>query len=270
MPTASPCGASEAQLMAKPRIFTTLPSAVIADTSLTALDIRCLAVIAMHDGMSGVKGAGGGCFARNATLAALVNTDVTNFSKCLTKLIKAKYVSREPQIMDKRRFTLRVLYPTDDSWRTDQQPNPLMVGELANNPSEVVGEDANQPPEIVGDGESENGSFSKVIGRDYISLNEEIDFVKTNEINSDKRRIVADARDPVGIICRLPKNFPDLPVGAQVAKVEAAFNAINRDADAIPESEVTLLSKWLFETFDGFIDEPFGQQAQRLYEEILP
>lgn len=173
-----------------PRFFTTLPSAVIGDDSLTALDIRCLAVIALHDGMSGFKGTGAGCYAKNITLARLARTDATNFSKSLTKLIRAGYVVREPQLYDKRRFTLRVVYPDDNSWRPDQQMGGEIVGDAANDQSEIVGEGTIYPPKVVGEADSRNGSFSRQTDRHYISLNEEIDFVETSKINSAKRRDV--------------------------------------------------------------------------------
>lgn len=252
-----------------PRTFTTLPAAVIADTRLTALDIRCLAVIALHDGMSGPKGSGGGCFAKNATLAALARTDVTNFSKSLARLVRLGYVSRDPQVMDKRRFTLRVQYPADDSWRTDQQSDGEEVGETTNEQPEIVGEEANHPAEIVGDGEGENGGFSSETGRDYIPLNGEIDFDESNKLNSHNGRVVADARRPAGIICQIADGFKDLPVGAQVAKVEAAFAALDRDPSAIPPHERKLVTDWLLGTYDDFPDEPFGKQAARIYQEIV-
>lgn len=241
----------------KPRPFCALPARAMADTSLTALDLRCLAVIAWHDGMSGATGKGGGCFARNDNMAAIINTDPTNFSKCLTKLIRSGYVTREPQIMDKRRFTLRVQYPTDNSWRDDQLPNP-----------EIVGEQANHPGNVVGDGEDGNRSFSKENASDYISLNEELHFDESSKRNSAKRRDVAVARRPDGIICQLPDGFTSLSKGTQVALVERAFAALDRDPDAIPDDERKKLSDWLWAASDDFSDEPFGQQAQRLYEEI--
>lgn len=200
------------------RIFTTLPSAVIADTSLTALDIRCLAVIALHDGMSSVKGGGGGCFAKNVTLAALARTDATNFSKSLSKLIGAGYVTREPQLMDKRKFTLRVQYPEDDSWRTDQLPEGEIVGDPTNDPTGIVGEVANDLPEIVGEAVSKNGSFSKENGAHYISLNEELDFVETREIDSAKLRIAAAKRVD-------DDDYPQANIIAELAQIERAFRA---------------------------------------------
>jgi len=62
------------------RFFTTLPIEALGDRDLTALDLRCLGAIASYDGMSMVKGKGGGCFAKQAKVAALANTDATNFS----------------------------------------------------------------------------------------------------------------------------------------------------------------------------------------------
>jgi hypothetical protein len=252
----------------KPRPFCALPANAMADTSLTALDMRCLAVIAWHDGMSGASGKGGGCFARNDNMAAIINTDPTNFSKCLTKLIRLGYVTREPQIMDKRRFTLRVQYPTDNSWRDDQQSNPLNVGEMTNNGSDIVGEQANHPRNVVGDGAHGNGSFSKENAPDYISLNEELHFDESSERNSAKRRDVAVARRPDGIICQLPSNINDLPMGARVSKVEAAFDALDRDPFAMSDVERRKITDWLFKCSEDYADEPFGQQAQRLLVEM--
>jgi hypothetical protein len=145
--------------MGKPRVFTTLPARAIGDTRPTALDLRCLAVIALHDGMSKVKGSGGGCYARHSTLAVLARTDTSNFSKALSRLIAWGYVAREPQLMDKRKFTLRVIYGDDDSWRVHQQ-----------SPAEIVGEAGTNAAEIVGEGDAENGGFSKENGEHYISL----------------------------------------------------------------------------------------------------
>ena len=96
--------------MAKPREFTTVPARAIADTRLTALDLRALMAIAIHDGMSTVKGAGPGCYAKLSTLAELARTDISNLSKALSRLIKFGYVIREPQQNDKRRNTHRVIY----------------------------------------------------------------------------------------------------------------------------------------------------------------
>lgn len=265
--------------MAKPRAFTTLPVAMIADMELTALDLRVAAVIALHDGMSAVKGKGGGCYAKNQTLADLVRTDPTNFSKSLSRLIGKGYVTREPQLMDKRRFTLRVQYPADDSWRVDQPSGERVDAHTG----EIVGEPAKPEPEIVGDADSKNGGFSRQTARHYISLKEELDSVETGELNSTKWRSpvllqAADKRETpeggsgrVSIWAHLPANIERLNLGAQVAKIETAFNAIGRDADRIEQGERERLNSWLYDIFEtcaGTDQEATSQQANRLLDEI--
>lgn len=265
-----------------PRFFTTLPARTIADTRPTALDLRCLAVIALHDGMSKVSGKGGGCYAKHSTLASEVGTDVSNFSKSLSRLLSWGYVAREPQLFDKRRFTLRVIYDHDDTWRTDQP-----------SPPEIVGEAAPAEPEIVGDAESGNGGVLPRIDRHYISLNEELHSDKSEELNSPKGRQLENCAQPdrtakdfgidlkaerdtakaglgKGLSLRphLPHNILDLDPVAQLAKFEKAFGMIGRDADALTPTERESWATWLYGLSDDFHDDPIGQQAQRLYEEV--
>jgi hypothetical protein len=257
-----------------PRIFTTLPRAAISDTGLTALDLRVLAVIALHDGMSAISGKGGGCYAKNLTLAALVRTDPTNFSKSLSRLIRIGYVTREPQLMDKRRFTLRVQYPADDCWRTDQQFPPQYDGETG----EIVGEAINPPPEIVGEADSENDRFSKESDRHYISLKEELDSVETEKIHSLKGRHSGFPKTdaPKGGLPRvslkphLPTGFEGLASTAQVPAIERAFKAIGSDPQIIERGERDEISALLFTISEAFAGEPTGQQAGRLWGEIAP
>jgi DNA-binding MarR family transcriptional regulator len=97
----------------RPRDFAALPNRAINDTRFSALDLRCFVVIAFHDGMSGVRGKGSGCFARRETLASEAETDPTNFSKSLERLVEWGYVVREQGRNDKRRFILRVVYGDD-------------------------------------------------------------------------------------------------------------------------------------------------------------
>jgi hypothetical protein len=238
-------------------------------------------VIALHDGMSKPKGAGAGCYARHATLAKLVGTDVSNFSKSLSRLVSWGYVAREPQLMDKRKFTLRVIYGDDDSWRADQQ-----------SPAEIVGEEALSVPEVVGEAEGRNGSFSRENGRHYISLKEELDSVETGKLNSSEEAqngfcvdgvpasIFARQRkeDPAeaglgrswSLAARLPKNFGRLPAGAQVSKIEEAFEAIGRDPDRMDSRERETFTTFLYDTWDAHAGEnsAIAGQAQRLYEEM--
>lgn len=290
--------------MAKAREFTTLPVRAIADTRLTALELRCLAVIALHDGMSTVRGTGAGCYARSATLAELARTDISNFSKALSRLTKFGYVIREPQQNDRRRFTHRVIYGDENTWRVDQLSESAngvgIVGELTNKLPEMVGEFTNYPPEIVGDGESQNGGFLRDSGPQYIPLNGEIDFVETSEINSVEtaRPAFCASRDdgisagqigPVGskkdaaeagcasgvsIDALLKRQVPSFPSLAQrspdaaLSHFEKAFAAIDRDADGMDPRERKRWSDWLLALMDECAGTSAGNRAYRLYEEF--
>lgn len=280
--------------MGKPRTFTTLPVAMIADTDLTALDLRVAAAIALHDGMSAVKGKGAGCYAKNVTLAALARTDPTNFSKCLSRLIGKGYVTREPQLMDKRRFTLRVQYPADDSWRVDQPSSEIVDAETG----EIVGEPTKPTPEIVGEADSQNGGFSRGTDRHYISLKEELDSVETGKLNSLETAHLCDASFPPeddkpvwrtqdaikqgrdaakavaiewALDAHLPRDLEALPLGAQVSKLDRAFTAIGRDPNALHDQERAKYTNMLtdiFETCMGGVHDATAQQALRLSEDM--
>ncbi|WP_374411955.1 MarR family transcriptional regulator [Novosphingobium colocasiae] len=279
--------------MGKPREFTTLPVRAIGDTRLTALELRCLMVIALHDGMSLVRGTGLGCYARTATLAQLARTDITNFSKAVSRLIKLEYVVREKQREDARRSTLRVLYGHDDSWQTGQQTGQEMLGELTNNPPEMVGEFTNQMPEIVGEGECENGRFPPRSAPQYIPLNGEIDFVRNEEINSvetARREIFApreqqenrfgqgsgksgkdsaEAGCPggVSITKRLGQSWPKLEPLAQLIRLERELRAVG-GLDAVHRDERLMWERYLFEMADTHGGQPAGYQAGRLLDEL--
>lgn len=170
------------------RTFGCLPRRMFCDPAPSALDIRFCGAIALHDGMSLVKGKGGGCFASMKTLSEEVGCDYTSGSRSLSRLLRWGYVVREPQIYDKRKFTLRVVYDGADSLQNGQQSAPQEVGEFANDDPEIVDEPANYPAEIVGRDFSETRRNLPETAEHYISLNEEIDFVETSEINSAKRR----------------------------------------------------------------------------------
>ena len=206
--------------MSKPRLFTTMPVGAIADTRLTALELRCLMVISLHDGMSDLKGSGGGCYARSSTLAKLARTDVSNFSKAVSRLAKFGYVAREAQQSDRRRYTLRVLFPEDDTWRTDQVSGgdeaAEIVGEATNHRSEIVGEPTTYDAEIVGEGERENGRIPPETAPHYIPLNGELNSEESGELNSVKTARFA-AREMGRNVVRFPSD--QLPQGGDVARL---------------------------------------------------
>ncbi len=284
----------------KPRLFTTVPTRAISDTALTALDLRCLMVISLHDGMSAVRGNGGGCYAKSATLADLARTDISNFSKSVSRLLKLGYVTREAQQNDKRRFTLRVIFAEEDAWRTDQQSDDMgsgeLVGETTKQPSDLVGNPAKCTSEIVGEGDLENGRIPGKTDPHYILQSRELDFDESKEIDSaeaaqrafsaprrvklnsisdpgpaaekDPTKVELGRRKMVSIAALLPTRFEALPTPAQLASFERAFAGIGRDPEAIEPSERKLYESLLFTIADAFSGEREGYQAQRLMAEL--
>ncbi|KXU29943.1 hypothetical protein A0J57_18145 [Sphingobium sp. 22B] len=170
------------------RTFGCLPRRIFSDPAPSALDIRFCGAIALHDGMSLVKGKGGGCFASMKTLSEEVGCDYTSGSRSLSRLLRWGYVVREPQLYDKRKFTLRVVYDGADSLQDRQPSDEQEVGEVANDDPAIVSEPANNPAEIVGRDFAETRGNLPKTPQHYISLNEEIDFEESNELNSAKRR----------------------------------------------------------------------------------
>ena len=274
-----------------------MPARAIADTGLSALDLRCLMAIAIHDGMSLVKGSGPGCYARIATLAGLVRTDISNFSKSLSKLVKHGYVVREPQQSDRRRFTLRVVYGDDDSWRFDQEiqtgQQSSAVGDLTNELQEKVGEFTNCSAKLVGGSPPRNGEKQPNSDPHYIPLNGEIDSVKTGEINSvesahdtfpaakragldrsdftfssQKNGAEALAGNRVSIKSNLPESFPNLAPEAQLVKFESVWAQTGRNAEALDPQERLEWEKLFSDLSDWFSGKQTGHHAERLYQEI--
>jgi len=279
----------------KPRTFTTMPANAMADTRLSALQLRVLMAIAIHDGRSLALGKGAGCFARSSLMAAMVRTDITNFSKAVNVLMKLGYVVQERQLKDRRRFTLRVVEPVDDSWRDDQLSPAQELGESTNDQREMVGEPAKFPAEIVGDDDHENGSISKEAAAQKTSQREEIDFDESNELNSPKGRISPegekrhdDFSDQISEIFGLEKNGAEAPAirvsisrelgvtgraftcksaDAQLSIFERAFDRIGRDASRLHPEERRLWGNWLLETSGAFYGEAAGHRADRILDE---
>lgn len=273
------------------RKFTTLPSRACCDTGLSALDLRCLAVISLYDGMSSARGRGAGCYARHDTLARTVGTDATNFSKALARLIERGYVVREQQAQDRRRSTLRVQFDPADScpddqpyseataqtWRKDQvtaagSEDDIGGGVIdATDPAsgeQIVDAGANDTEEMVGPGDSGNGSFSGATARDYISLNEKLDPDKSACGKDLVSRHVAPSRPSTSLRAHLPPNFDALPSGARVSKLEKAFNRVGRDPSAISATDRLEFVRDLYAIAEAKMGTPAGEQAQRLFEEM--
>lgn len=289
--------------MARKRTFTTLPVRAIGDQRLSGLELRCLAVISMHDGMSLPKGSGAGCFASSAKLAALVRTDVTNMSKAISRLVSLGYIVREPQQMDRRRFTLRVVFGDDDSWRNDQSSSPGILGEATNDRAQNVGDLTNHSHEIVGDGNRESGGISSENPAYYNPLRGELDFEESSELNSDKRRnslreprggkgnlpdiggagealhadrsanVVPLKKDRAealairgdGLQAHLPQKFWSLPDGAKLAHLDKAIANIGYDFELLTDAERRAWAELLEGIWDANAGEPIGRHAERLH-----
>lgn len=250
--------------MAGKPLFAAIPLRAIGDRELTDGDIRVLASIAAFDRLSHSKGKGQGAWASHRLMSGWIDRNYSNFSATVNKLIKAGYLVREPRETDKRQHTYRIVYTDDDRLPKAED----FVLPEANHLREIVCPETGEVQKVVcPDPQSSHGNHEETCP-EYIPQSGERYSVETGERNSAKRRVVSDARRPAGIICQLADGFNDLPTGAQVAKVEAAFAALDRDPSAIPDDERKLLTDWLLSTWDDFPDEPFGRQAERLYVEI--
>lgn len=93
--------------------FAPLPARAIGDPRLSALHLRALGAIAMHDRLGRNRQ---GCWAGNKRLAEMIGCDYTRLSAALTNLATWGYIEREPHPLNKRMRVFRVLY-TDDDWR---------------------------------------------------------------------------------------------------------------------------------------------------------
>lgn len=202
----------------KARVFFTGSVRIIGETRLSATDLRVYAAVSLHDGMSKLKGSGGGCYASNLTLAGLVGCDYTTLSKSLKRLRELGYIEKEERPNDKRMAVYRVTFPDPDSWRNDQLSTSPAThtedAEAAATAPEIVGETANNRPEIVGDAAQDAG---KIVGerehlrhgdqtenRDhYIPLNGELDSAK-QQLHPVKRRDLSSREALQGVEGKSP------------------------------------------------------------------
>lgn len=241
------------------RRFYCLPVSAIQDARLTALDHRILGVVALHDGMSGVKGGGGGCYASYKTLTDIVGCDYTNFGRSVSKLIQLGYLSRDPQILDKRKFTLRVLYPGLNSCQSDQQSSA--------NPKILVGSPDNHLSEIVGHENFEPRSNLPETDEHYISLNEELDVAEArketplNGATLEKpRRLGNDGawerRGPL-----TPETATSSNIGSLLSRFESDLK------NGCVELDYQAWHDWLWNVSEDQFDETEGRWAARLLTE---
>jgi hypothetical protein len=221
---------------------------------LSGLQMRVLTCVAAHDRMSLAKGKGQGCRASNDRMREMIGCSYGKLCASLNELVTVGLLQREKV---GRHTIYRVIYNDDDVCLFGHTKGPTKGDRTVQSPDATCDHDY-----------SESRRKADENTPQYIPLNGGRDFVETKEINSDNRRVFANAWHPGGIICQLPDGFNGLPMGAQVSKFEAAFDRINRDVSVLSDDERKKCIDWLFGVSDDFIDESFGQQAQRLLEEI--
>ena len=187
----------------------------------------------------------------------------------------------------------------DDSWRTDQQSTPCKdaekVGEFTNHRGEIVGEEANSQAKLVGEAEYLSDENSKKNDPHYISLNEELNSVETDKLNSVEtahlafretradwnclpergqspkaKRDCAEAPAASGSLRDyLPKSFPKLPDdGTRLVHFEQAFDKNGRTLANINKRERDTWQKWLLGVVNTADGTPSYEQALRLYWEV--
>lgn len=93
-------------------IYAALPARTIGDERLSALDLRVLMVIAVHDrlGANGV-----GCYASHPRLATLVRCHLKSLSRSLRMLGLCGYIEAKQHPLNKRLRVYQVIYHSEDS-----------------------------------------------------------------------------------------------------------------------------------------------------------
>jgi DNA-binding MarR family transcriptional regulator len=84
--------------MSKP-IFAAIPARAMGDERLSALDLRVLMAIAIHDRLTAN---GTGCFAGNGRLASLVGCHLKSLSRSLRSLAEAGYITGRDNPLNRR------------------------------------------------------------------------------------------------------------------------------------------------------------------------
>lgn len=270
--------------MGKPRLFSTAALTAMNDPELTGLDWRVYLWVSLHDGMSLLKGKGAGCYASNLTLFAKAQCNYAAGCRSLSKLVSRGLLIRETL---GRTTAYRVTFPT---------PDMLQAGNLSS--AGHVAEAQCEPPGHVAVRLRQDADYAGEPPQDYIPLRGELDSVETGKLNSSEEARFDNAQFlPSGELSAkslgidlsvrgkeaaeaglssqwalapyLPHNLTSLPPGAQVAKIESAFGKIGRDPERMHSRERSVFGEWLTEVAEAHNDEPFGQQAQRLSEEIM-
>jgi hypothetical protein len=97
----------------KPKqVFAPMPARACADSTLSGLQMRVLAVIALHDRLGRN---GQGCWASQRTLASMIGCDYTRLSDAITRLKASGYIKVGRNKNDRRMQTFSVIYCEQDA-----------------------------------------------------------------------------------------------------------------------------------------------------------
>jgi len=275
--------------MGKPRLFSTAAVSAMRDTELTGLDWRVYLWVSLHDGMSLLKGKGMGCIASNKTLFAEVGCDYTAGCRSLSKLEKAGHLVREKL---GRATRYRVAFPDPDNLQAGNISDRAKACRPASDEGAIACRDNFEArrnlPKTASDyilqssikNSSEEGikDSTKVahLSGAHPSDDDVLDSIFASGRFSSERS--PKRKDPAEAGCgewalkpHLPSNLSKLPLGAQVSRIEAAFNAIGRDADRMASDERSMFAELLYNIGDEYSGgelDAVAQQANRLWEEM--
>lgn len=116
------------------RLFAALPLRSLSDERLTALHLRALGIIAVHDRRSGPLKKGAGCWASHGTLCQEIGCNYNNLSSAISDLGKFGYVQRQKKPGDKRQRVYIVVYEHDKS----SSPIDELSAEIVRPKAEIV------------------------------------------------------------------------------------------------------------------------------------
>lgn len=249
------------------RVFSTVPTKALFNAKITALEWRVLGLIALHDGMTLYKHAqgkplGAGCVASNLTLAREAQCSYAALVRAVKSLELHGLIERHDRRGGKTEAAMRVRYEVPDNIPDGSEQYDETVTLNMTDPSHQY------------DGNDDSGARRPAENCDeqpshYSPLRGELNSAEAEELNSPKVRVVADAgRSGTRFHRQLPANLFKLPAPAAIAIIERAFASVDRRVDEIPVELQRPLTRWLFEKADELGNEPSGQQAMRLCEEI--
>ncbi|WP_373085705.1 helix-turn-helix domain-containing protein [Sneathiella sp.] len=235
--------------------FAPLPARAIGDQRLTGLHFRVLAVICLHDRMSGARGKGQGCWASHKTLADKCGCNYTNLSTAIKELGEWGYVERSRHPMNKRQWVYRVIY-TDDDKTIAKTPNSLPTDkQYSPEAGAIVCPDANSGDAIVCPDFREDSQYQDVSDVEYIPQSGE-EITGTVKRNSVETALLCN-----GAAIDL---YSDAEVGTFLRKAETRIKANDLSAQ-----ELFSLRDRLNE-IEGCRDhaDPLHQWARRLLWEV--